>query len=116
MKHNRPENCEYLDVPRVAKSIWTRKQTAKDIKDSDKALQRTQNYLSQGLIPLVQIMDCTLKSNTEEAGKVFDLAIDAFKLLAYTHRDFSVQRKRVLTPAIAGKYRGLCGESSPITA
>lgn len=115
-KYERPENCEYIDVPRVAKSIWTSKETAKELKDSDKLLQRTQSYLTKGLIPVVQIMNKTLNAQTEDAEEIFDLAVDAFSLLAYSHRDLSCQRKRLLTPAIASKYKGLCGDSSRITA
>lgn len=114
-KYDRPENCEFIDVPKVAKSIWTSKQTAKEVKESDKSLQRTQSYLTKGLIPLVQIMNKTLNAETEEAEEIFDMALDAFKLLAHSHRDLSSQRKRLLMPAISGKFRSLCGDSTPIT-
>ena len=35
-------------MPRVARSIWTSRETAKNLKDSDKLLQRTQQYLTKG--------------------------------------------------------------------
>ena len=114
-KYYRPANCEYLDVPKVAKTIWTSKQTAKEVKDSDKCLQQTQLYMTKGLVPLVQIMNTTLQAETEEAEEIFELALDSFKLLAQSHRDLSTQRKRLLTPAISSKYRSLCTDATPIT-
>lgn len=114
-KYSRPENCDYLEVPKVAKSIWTSKQTNKDVKDSDKCLQRAQNYLTKGLTPLVLIMNKTLQAESEDAEELFELALDSFKLLAHSHRDLSNQRKRLLMPAISSKFKSLCGESMPIT-
>ena len=115
-RYKRPENYEYLDVPRVTKSIWTSKQTGKEIKDSDKLLQQTQNYLTHGMLPLVQIMDTLMKSESRDAEHIFDLALDSYKLFVIAHKDFSILRKCMLNPAIAGKYKGLCGESTPIRA
>lgn len=115
-KYERPENCEYLDIPKVARSIWTSRQTAKNIKDSDKLLQRTQMYLTKGLVPLVGIMNKTFHGESEESEETFDMAVDVFSLLAHSHRDLSYQRKRMLMPAISAKYKGLCGDSTAITA
>lgn len=115
-KYERPENCEFLDVPKVEKSIWTSRQTGKELKESDKQMQRTQLYLTKGLMPLVSIMSKTFETDSEEAEEIFDLALDAFSLLAYSHRDLSTQRKRMLMPAISSKYKGLCGDDTSITA
>ena len=115
-KYTRPGNCEYLDIPKVNKTVWTSKQTSKDLKESDRLLQRTQTYLTKGIIPLVNIMDKTLKSSSEESNDLFDLALDSFSLLAFCHRDLSSQRRRLLSPAISSKYKLLCSESAPISA
>lgn len=115
-KYDRPENCKFLEVPKVNKAVWTSKQTSKELKESDRLMQRTQNYLTKGLIPLVTLMDKTLKSESEESEELFDLAMDSFNLLAFAHRDISNQRRRLLTPAIDGKYKQMCGESAPISS
>ena len=114
-KYVRPGNCEYLDIPKVNKTVWTSKQTSKDLK-LDRLLQRTQTYLTKGLIPLVNIMDKTLKSSSEESNDLFDLALDSFSLLVFCHRDLSSQRRRLLSPASSSKYELLCSESAPISA
>ena len=69
-------------MPKVAKIIWTSRQTAKEVKDSDKCLQRTQLFMTKGLIPLVQIMNKTVQAETEEAEEISELALDSFQLLA----------------------------------
>ena len=58
-KHVRPGNCQYLDVPKVNKAVWASKHTRKPLREADKLKQRTQRYLTQGLIPLVKLMDKT---------------------------------------------------------
>ena len=115
-QYERPENCSFLDVPKVEKSLWISNKTDKSVKDSDKLFQRTQMYLTKGMIPLVQVMDKSIKAETMDKEEVFDLAMDAFSLLAHAHKDMSNQRKRLITPAINTQYRVLCNESSPITA
>ena len=109
-KYNRPENCTSLQVPAVNKLLWSSKQTSKDLKQGDRSFQRVQNYMSKGMMPLVQIMNKTLTMESEEAEELFDLSLDAFNLLAYAHRDLSSQRRRLLMPAISSRYSSLCGE------
>ena len=115
-KHVRPGNCQYLDVPKVNKAVWASKHTRKPLLEADKLMQRTQRYLTQGLIPLVKLMDKTLKSESEESEEMFDLAMDSFNMFAFSHRDLSNQRRRLIAPAIAGKYKQLCSESAAISA
>ena len=55
-KYNRPGNCAYLKVPKVNKLLWTNKQTSKVLKQTDKGFQTTQNYITNVMIPLVNIM------------------------------------------------------------
>ena len=114
-KYDRPSNCTFLEVPKVNKSVWVAKNTSKDIRDSDRIMQRTQTYLTKGLIPLVKIRDKTLQSDSGESEELFDLAMDSFNLLAFSHRDLSSQRRRLLAPAIANKYKQLCSETAPIS-
>lgn len=109
-KYNRLENFTSLQVPVVNKLLWSSKQTGKDLKQRDRSFQRVQNYLTKGMIPLVQIMNKTLTMDTEEAEELFDLSLDAFNLLAYSHRDLSSQRRRLLLPAISSRYASLCSE------
>lgn len=110
-RYKRPNNCEYLQVPKVNKILWKNRQTKKQLKDSDKLFQRTQTYLTSGLLPLVQIMNKTLMKDNEDAAEIFDLAVDSFNLLAFSHRDLSNQRRRLLLPAISDKYRQICTDT-----
>lgn len=72
-----------MTVPKAEKSLWTSKNTNKEIKESDKCLQRTQSYITAGLAPGVALMDKPLKSDTLDLEEV----MDSFTLLAYGHGD-----------------------------
>lgn len=52
------------------------------------------------IVPLVQITNKTLQAKTEETEEIFDLALNAFKLLADSHRDLLTHRKRLLMMAM----------------
>ncbi|CAC5380646.1 unnamed protein product [Mytilus coruscus] len=114
-KYVRPENCDYLEVPKVNKVLWTSKETDKRLKDSDRNFQRMQEYLVNGMIPLVLLMDKSLKSSTDESEENFELA-DSLNMLLYAHSDLSSQRKRLLTPALDKKYYVLSNEGEKISS
>ncbi|CAC5385878.1 unnamed protein product [Mytilus coruscus] len=106
-KFVRPENCEFLEVPKVNKVLWSSKETSKRLKDNDRSLQRTQGYLVKGMIPVVQLMEKSLKSSSEESEETFELSLDSLNLLLYAQRDLSSQRRKLLTPALDKKYLAL---------
>ncbi|CAC5418288.1 unnamed protein product [Mytilus coruscus] len=114
-KFVRPENCEFLEVPKVNKVLWSSKETSKRLKDNDRSLQRTQGYLVKGMIPVVQLMEKSLKSSSEELEETFELSLDSLNLLLYAHRDLSSQRKKLLTPALDKKYLALSHEDEKIS-
>ncbi|CAC5425527.1 unnamed protein product [Mytilus coruscus] len=111
-KFVRPENCEFLEVPKVNKVLWNSKETSKRLKDNDRSLQRTQGYLVKGMIPVVQLMEKSLKSSSEET---FELSLDSLNLLLYAHRDLSSQRRKLLTPALDKKYLALSHQDEKIS-
>lgn len=115
-KYDRPENCEFLEVPKVNKVLWTSKDIGKSLKDSDRGLQRTQGYLVKGLIPLVTLMNKSLNSSSEESEEIFELSLDALNLLLYAHRDLSSQRRKLLTPALDKKYVALGNDGEKMSA
>ena len=92
-----------MEVPQVNKSVPVANHTSKNMRDSDRIMKRTQTYLTKGLIQLVKIMDKTLQSNSGESEELFDLAMDLFNLLAFSHRDLSSEPQRLLAPAIASR-------------
>ena len=115
-KYHRPESCDFLQVPLVNKLLWSSRQTNKDLKQADRAMQRTQGYMTTGMMPLIQIMNKTLSMASAEAGELFDLSLDAFNLLAYAHRDLSSHRRRLLSPAISTRYAALCSDSEKFSS
>ena len=111
-KQLRPANCTTLLVPKLNKEIWTSSSLFKNIKENDKKFQTAQGYLTAGLIPLVNLMDCLLKTNQY---KEFELAKDSFQLLAYAHRDVTNLRRQHIRPGLNERYRQLCNDATPLT-
>ncbi|MCG7884353.1 MAG: hypothetical protein JAY96_22530 [Candidatus Thiodiazotropha endolucinida] len=111
-KFERPENCGGMIVPKINKELWLTPTMRKNTKEVDKAFQIAQRYLTQGLIPIVTLMNKWLNTeNTEE----FQLAQNAFQLCAYAHRDISNLRRQQLRGVVADKYKQLCNDSTPLT-
>ena len=83
-------------------------------KKTDVTLQKNQQLLTKGMIPLVQMMDLMIKSNTGNE-EMFDLATQSIQLLAFAHRDLSNVRRKMLKPAVHSKYQKLCAPHVQIT-
>ena len=112
-KQVRPDNCTYLTVPKINKELWVSSSLYKSLKDNDRKFQTTQGYLTAGLVPLVKLMDHLLKTNQP---KEFEMAKDAFQLLAYAHRDITNSRRSHIRPGINEKYKQLCNDNTPLTS
>ena len=84
----------------------------KSLKDNDRKFQTTQSHLTAGLVPLVNLMDHLLKTNQP---KEFEMAKDAFQLLAYAHRDITNSRRHHIRPGINENYKQLCNDNTPLT-
>ena len=107
-----PRNCEALVVPKIKKELWNTSAFTKTTKDVDKCFQTAQRNMSQGLIPLVSLMDKLLETYQAEE---FRLAKESFQILAYAHRDISNIRTQQLKGVVSDKYKQLCKDSTPLT-
>lgn len=112
-KYKTPENCEWVRVPLINNEIWSSDSLQENYKTNDKLFYKNQSLITKAMIPIIQIMNnCIEKKNESET---FDLACDAFQLLAYAHRDESNIRRQMLKPAVHKSYRKLCNPSTPVT-
>ena len=110
-KYKTPENCEWVRVPLINSEIWSSDSLQESYKTNDKLFYKNQSLITKAMIPVIQIMNtCIEKKNEKET---FDLACDAFQLLAYAHRDGF--RRQMLKPAVHKCYRKLCNPSTPVT-
>ncbi|XP_053392796.1 uncharacterized protein LOC128555199 [Mercenaria mercenaria] len=108
----RPSNCEFLRVPKVNKELWVSSSLSKNIKERDRKMQTIQQYMTAGLIPLVNLMDKLLERNDSDS---LELARDSFQLMAYAHRDMTNLRRQQIKPGINEKYHQLCNDSKEVT-
>ena len=115
--YKRPDNCEFLCVPKLNEELFFEESINSRFKKNDGVLQKTQLLLTKGMIPLVQLMDKLLKKDdANHESEIFDLATDSLQLLAYTHRDISNVRRKFLKPAVAQKYKRLCSAHVPLSS
>ncbi len=90
-KYKRPENCPLMVVPQPNKFCWTDVLKHKSTREREFGLQKTHELIVQSMIPVVELMNTTLKSgelNREVCvNKLAEtLKIQAFASLSMTHR------------------------------
>lgn len=106
----RPDNCPALSVPKVNPEIW--REMKKATRDSDVSLQKIQQCLLKGIMPLVHVMDSLRSSKDREALSQLG---DTFKLLALASTHLSTKRKELIAPDLAFQYKQLCSANKPVT-
>ena len=112
-KYLKPENCELVRAPLLNPEVDNSDSRPEDFKSNDKLIYKNQKLLTKCMIPIIQIMNkCLERSDT---GDIFDLACDAFQLLAYTHKDSSHIRRLSLKPAVLIPYKKLCTPSDSVS-
>ena len=112
-KYATPENCEWVRVPLINAEIWNSESLQETYKSNDKLFYKNQMLITKAMIPIIHIMNNCIEKKSQ--NDTFDLACDAFQLLAYAHRDASNLRRHMLKPSISKEYRKLCNPATPIT-
>ena len=49
-------------------------------------MYKNQKLITKAMVPIVQIMNSCLEKNDSVNNRLFDLASDAFSMMAYAHR------------------------------
>ena len=114
-KYQVPQNCEFLRVPLINPELWNSESLQDSYRDNDKLMYKNQKLITKAMVPIVQIMNSCLEKNDSVNNRLFDLASDAFSMMAYVHRDQSNIRRQLLKPAVSKPYRKLCNASTPVT-
>ena len=117
-KYLRPENCEYLKVPRVNPELWD--DLLDKVKSRDVGFQAFQKGLIKGIVPVANLASKLVDAKKDKVqfipvADAYDLAIDALTLLGYSVFEFSMKRREMLKSEVAPGFKSLCRESQPIT-
>ncbi|XP_068671103.1 uncharacterized protein [Montipora foliosa] len=117
-KHLRPENCEYLKVPRVNPELWD--DLLDKVKSRDVGFQAFQKGLIKGIVPEASLASKLVEAKKNKAQSIpvadaYNLAIDALTLLGNSVFEFSMKRREMLKSEVAPGFKSLCHESQPIT-
>ena len=95
-------------MPKVNPEVWGK--LKRDTKTRDLKLQRIQNLVHKGLIPLIKLME-----NIKKDKANMRLAADAFRLLAMGSSQLSQRRRDLIAPDLCPTFRPLCGPNNPVT-
>ena len=114
----RPENCEYLKVPRVNPELWD--DLLDKVKSRDVGFQAFQKDLIKGIVPVASLLSKLVEAKKNKAQSIpvagaYNLAIDALTLLGNSVFEFSMKRREMLKSEVAPGFKSLCRESQPIT-
>ena len=116
-KHNRPENCTYLTVPKVNEEIWHH--ANEDFRSKDIKLQRIQHNLVKGTTVIVQLMNKTLAAVQNNVAvsrsELLDGFSDAISLLTSANYEINTRRKELWKPEVDLTYKSLCTANKPVT-
>ena len=104
---SRPENIKYLVSPQVNKEIWD--MVPHDCQQSDVKLQKIQQNIVQGMIPIVECLD--MESISEEMKQKM---MNSITLLGNAHMEMNVLRRNELKPKMKA-VKGLNHRDVPIT-
>ena len=64
-------------------------------------MYKNQKLITKAMVPIVQIMNSCLEKNDSVNNRLFDLASNAFSMMAYAHRDQSNIRRQLLKRAVS---------------
>ena len=117
-KYLRPENCEYLKVPRVNPELWD--DLLDKLKSRDVGFQAFQKGLVKGIVPVASLASKLVEAKKNKAQSIpvadaYNLAIDALTLLGNSGFEFSMKRREMLKSEVAPGFKSLYRESQPIT-
>ncbi|KAK6169693.1 hypothetical protein SNE40_020688 [Patella caerulea] len=109
-KYKRPSNCDFLEVTKVNPPIW--EFLSSETKSNDLKLQRIQNMIISGLIPLARLSELLMKKaiGGDDVGVKdgFRLLTDSIALLASANADINGRRRIWMKGEVHSNYRSLC--------
>ncbi|XP_046560886.1 uncharacterized protein LOC124269878 [Haliotis rubra] len=114
-KHLRPENCDKLMAPRVNSEIWRIMEP--ETRNKDISLQKSQNLLCKGIIPIVKVVDSLTKeaASNLDMEKIVSQLMDGLALFSLANYDISLRRRDSIRGELRPEYKALCTSQTPVT-
>ena len=116
--YSRPKNCEAMVPTRVNSEIW--QQLQPHTRSQDIRMQKVQNSLLKGLMPLTQLTNTLLQLPdsvpTESRESIVKQALDALTLIAQANGELNQRRREMIKPDLNQQFQQLCNDQVPITS
>ena len=103
-KYPLPDNCQFIDTPKVNPPIW--ENLPSHTRSRDLKIQRAQKSLSKGLNAYLRTVSADTMSDTQQ---------DALALLCNAQFELNCLRKDLIKPDLNSRYSHLCKPSTPVT-
>ena len=113
-RYQRPANVDSLQIPRIDSILW--RQLKPSTKSADHAKQKTIGHLNLVAGPLVQAMDHSYGNTKPDVTVLMKCVSDAFKLIGCSVTTVNQQRRESIKKELAPKFKGICGDDTPVTA
>ncbi|XP_028414877.1 uncharacterized protein LOC114537957 [Dendronephthya gigantea] len=108
-KHDKPENCAELTVPKVNPEIWTALNNSK--KSADLRLGNIQQTIQKATFGMLKTCD-TLLSTPTDTKTALSHAIDAVALMGHSVGVLSRIRRDQIRPALKPEFYSLCNKAN----
>ena len=116
--YSRPKNCEAMVPTRVNSEIW--QQLQPHTRSQDIRMQKVQNCLLKGLMPLTQLTNTLLQLPgsvpTESRESIVKQALDSLTLIAQANAELNQRRREMIKPDLNQQFQQLCNDQVPITS
>ena len=117
--YSRPKNCEaYGAHPSKLEEIW--QQLQPHTRSQDIRMQKVQNSLLKGLMPLTQLTNTLLQLpdsvSTESRESIVKQALDSLTLIAQANGELNQRRREMIKPNLNQQFQQLCNDQVPITS
>ena len=118
-KHPRPENCGFLETPKVNEQIWTAISPA--TKSLDATLQNIEKNFLKGVNPLTKVVEDLLKVREKIKPEILDVSemvkniTDSIAFIGIANVDLIKKRRELVKQDLPHKMHKLCGSSVEFT-
>ena len=110
-----PENCPFLNAPKVNPELWS--QLPMRAKATDARMQHYQLLSAKSISSFAQIANEITKSSKQipktVSETILKLCLDGAALNAMQHKETNQKRKQTIKPLLSQNYSGICSTTAP---
>lgn len=113
-----PENCKFLNPPKMNSQIWDMKSFTDTYKKNEKKLFSSQKFISKASCCVTRIANLTLKAENEMVDNktIIRSCLDAMTLLGFANHEINLKRKHNAKYLLKHDVRDICKSTKVVTS